>query len=67
MSPEDGAVLTEPFADQVAGVSASYETDRPIPVVTLHPPMQNIDDDQLELRASLLADAAQRLLRGELP
>ena len=56
-----------PFADQVARASAYYETDRPIPMVALPHPMQNIDDDQLELRATLLADAAQRLLAGELP
>lgn len=60
-------MLTEPFADQVARASAYYQTDRPIPAVTLPHPMQNIDDDQLELRARLLADAAERLLRGELP
>jgi hypothetical protein len=29
--------------------------------------MQNIDDDQIDLRARLLADAAQRLLAGEAP
>lgn len=60
-------MLTEPFGDQVARASAYYQTDRPIPAVTLPHPMQNIDDDQLELRARLLADAAERLLRGELP
>lgn len=58
-------MLTEPFADQVARASAYYDTDRSVPVVVLPHPMQNISADELEQRAIVLADAAQRLLRGE--
>lgn len=59
-------MLTEPFADQVAHASAYYQTDRPIPVVVLPHPMQNIDDDEIDVRATMLADAAVRLLAGDL-
>jgi hypothetical protein len=59
------AVLTEPFADQVQRAVAYYETDRTLPAVVLSHPMQNISSDALEARAVALADAAQRLLRGE--
>jgi hypothetical protein len=60
-------VLTEPFADQIDRVTAYYQTDRPLPAVVLPHPMQNVSADELEERAVLLADAAERLLRGELP
>ena len=58
-------MLTEPFADQVERAVAYYQTDRPLPAVVLPHPMQNIGPDELERRAVVLADAAQRLLRGE--
>jgi hypothetical protein len=58
-------VLTEPFADQIERAVAYYETDRALPAVVLPHPMQNISADQIEERAVVLADAAQRLLRGE--
>jgi hypothetical protein len=58
-------VLTEPFADQIERAVAYYEVDRPLPAVVLTHPMQNISADQIEARAVELADAAQRLLRGE--
>jgi hypothetical protein len=61
------AVLTEPFADQVARASAYYDIDRPIPVIVLPHPMQNISLDELERRSVLLADAAERLLLGVWP
>jgi hypothetical protein len=60
-------VLTEPFADQIERAVAYYETDRPLPAVVLAHPMQNINADDIEARAVALADAAQRLLRGEPP
>jgi hypothetical protein len=60
-------VLTEPFADQVARAIAYYEIDRELPPIVLPHPMQNIGPDEVEARAVLLADAAQRLLRGEDP
>jgi hypothetical protein len=59
------AVLTEPFADQVERAVAYYRTDRPLPAIVLPHPMQNVGPDELEHRAVVLADAAQRLLRGE--
>jgi hypothetical protein len=58
------AVLTEPYADQVARASAYYDTDRSIPVIVLPHPMQNVSTDELEQRAVVLADAAERLLQG---
>jgi hypothetical protein len=60
-------VLTEPFADQVARAVAYYDTDRVLPPVVLPHPMQNIGPVEIEARAVRLADAAQRLLRGEDP
>jgi hypothetical protein len=61
------AVLTEPFADQVARATAYYTTDRPLPPIVLPHPMQNIGPDAIERRAVVLADAAERLLNGQLP
>jgi hypothetical protein len=58
-------VLTEPFADQVERAVAYYTIDRSLPPVVLPHPMQNIGPDQIENRAVVLADAAERLLRGE--
>ena len=58
-------MLTEPFADQVERAVAYYQTDRRLPVVVLPHPMQNVDAGELDRRAVALADAAQRLLRGE--
>lgn len=60
-------MLTEPFADQIQRAVAYYDIDRPLPAIVLPHPMQNIAADQIELRAQRLADAAQRLLRGEHP
>jgi hypothetical protein len=57
-------VLTEPFADQVERAVAYYETDRPLPAVVLPHPMQNVGSAELDERAVVLADAAERLLRG---
>lgn len=60
-------VLTEPFADQIARVMAYQPTDRPLPAVVVEHPMQNVSRDELRARAVQIADAAQRLLRGEEP
>lgn len=60
-------MLTEPFADQIERAVAYYQTDRPLPAVVLPHPMQNVGPAALEDRAVVLADAAERLLRGELP
>lgn len=61
------AVLTEPFAAQL-GRAMAYETaDRPLPAVVLPHPIQNVTEEELMARAVILADAAQRLLRGEGP
>jgi hypothetical protein len=46
----------------------AYEnSDRPLPVVILRHPMQNLTEAELMLRARDLADAAERLLRGDDP
>jgi hypothetical protein len=58
-------VLTEPFGDQVQRAVAYYETDRALPAIVLPHPMQNIGPDQIDVRAAMLADAAERLLNGQ--
>jgi hypothetical protein len=60
-------VLTEPFRDQVARVLAYYRSDRPLPVVALDHPMQNLDETGIQKRAEQLADKIQLLLKGDLP
>ena len=60
-------VLTEPFRDQVERVMAYHTSDRPLPPVVLPHPTQNVPPDVLRQRAAVLADAVQRLLRGEEP
>ncbi len=60
-------MLTEPFADQIARVMAYQPTDRPLPAVVVEHPMQNVGPEALRSRARQVADAAQRLLRGEEP
>ncbi len=60
-------VLTEPFADQIARVMAYQPTDRPLPAVVVEHPMQNVPRHELRARAVQIADAAERLLRGEDP
>ena len=60
-------VLTEPFRDVVTTMLAYQQTDRPLPAVILPHPMQNISQQEIGERALLLADAAERLLRGEDP
>jgi len=46
----------------------AYETaDRPLPAVVLPHPIQNVAEEELMTRAAILADAAERLLRGEEP
>jgi hypothetical protein len=60
-------VLTEPFADQIARVMAYQPTDRPLPAVVVRHPMQNVRRDELRARAVEIADAAERMLRGEDP
>jgi hypothetical protein len=60
-------VLTEPFCDQVDRVMTYHHPDRPLPVIVLDHPMQNLDEKGLDARAEQLADKIQRLLRGELP
>ena len=60
-------VLTEPFADQIARVMAYQSSDRPLPAVVVQHPMQNVGPDELRARSRQIADAAQRVLRGEAP
>ena len=42
-------------------------TDRPLPAISLPHPMQNASPEELRLKAEILADAAERLLRGDPP
>lgn len=60
-------MLTEPFADQVERAMVYQSTDRPLPAISLPHPMQNVSPAELRQRAEALADAAQKLLRGETP
>jgi hypothetical protein len=60
-------VLTEPFREMVNAMLAFQDTDRPLPVIVLEHPMQNIAPDEIDHRAHQLADAAQRLLAPEEP
>lgn len=60
-------ILTTPFGDRVRDVTAFQETDRPLPVIVLTHPMQNISDEELDQRAIELADAAESLLSGQDP
>ena len=60
-------ILTEPFADQIARVMAYQPSDRPLPAVVVQHPMQNLGPDELRARSLQVADAAQRLLRGQGP
>lgn len=43
---------------------AYQHADRPLPAVVLPHPMQNVSTEELRRRAEILADAAQRLLKG---
>ena len=60
-------VLTEPFRDQVARVLAYYRSDRPLPVVALDHPMQNLNEAGVQARAEQLADKIELLLAGKDP
>ena len=58
-------ILTEPFREQMDRVMAYQPTDRPLPAIVLPHPIQNASPEDLKARAEVLADAAERLLRGE--
>lgn len=58
-------VLTEPFGEQLDRVMVYQPSDRPLPAVILPHPTQNVGPEELRQRAEMLADAAERLLRGE--
>jgi hypothetical protein len=60
-------VLTEPFGDQIQRVMTYHSSDRPLPAVVIQHPMQNIGPEGIRARATQIADAAERLLRGEAP
>lgn len=46
---------------------AYQPSDGAMPLVVLDHPIQNIGPEELQARAVALADAAERLLRGETP
>ena len=60
-------VLTEPFGDQVERMMTFQPTDKPLPAIVIGHPMQNVDDATLQKRAEQIADAVQKLLKGEYP
>jgi len=60
-------VLTEPFARQLDRAMAYESADRPLPAIVLPHPIQNVNKEELMARAVMLADAAEVLLRGQVP
>ena len=56
------AILTDAFQDQMERVMAYYTTDRPMPVVIVPHPMQNLGPDELDDRARRIADQIEQLL-----
>lgn len=56
------AVLTHPFASQVERIGVHYETDRPIPLIVLEHPMQNVSEAELQARSLALADGVQAIV-----
>lgn len=61
------AILTVPFGDQVARSMAYQPADRSLPAVVIDHPVQMVGEDVLRQRAGQIADAVQRLLKGENP
>ncbi len=59
-------ILTAPFADQMDRVMAYQTTDRRLPPIVIEHPTQNLGSDDTDARARAVADAAERVLRGEL-
>jgi hypothetical protein len=60
-------ILTESFGDQIDRVMTYHKSDTPLPAVVIDHPMQNVSPAELRQRAEQIADAAERLLRGERP
>lgn len=60
-------MLTEPFAQQLDRAMAYESADRPLPAIVLPHPIQNVNEEELMARAVVLADAAEGLLRGQVP
>lgn len=60
-------MLTEPFARQLDRAMAYESADRPLPAIVLPHPIQNVSEEELMARAVTLADAAEKLLRGQVP
>jgi hypothetical protein len=56
------AILTDAFQAQMERVMSYYQADRPLPVVVVPHPMQNVGPDELEDRALRIADQAEQLL-----
>jgi hypothetical protein len=59
--------MTGPFARQLDRAMAYESADRPLPAIVLPHPIQNVSEEELMARAVMLADAAERLLRGQVP
>ncbi|MFE3060744.1 UGSC family (seleno)protein [Nocardia sp. NPDC059239] len=55
------AILTKPFESQMERIATYYETDKPIPLVVLEHPMQNVGAEELHARSEALADAVQAI------
>lgn len=59
------AVLTEPFREQVSRAMAYRRADRELPAIIVPHPIQNVSDAELDERAQVLADAAEKFLDGQ--
>jgi hypothetical protein len=44
-----------------------HKSDTPLPAVVIDHPMQNVGPTELRARAKQIADAAEKLLKGERP
>ena len=44
-----------------------HSSDRPLPAVVIDHPMQNVGPEEIRQRGRQIADAAQRILKGEAP
>jgi len=44
-----------------------HSSDRPLPAVVIDHPVQNISKEEMHARGLQIANAAQRILKGEQP
>jgi hypothetical protein len=56
-------ILTDAFKEQMERVLMYYDIDRPMPVVVIPHPMQNVGPAELDARAASVADQVEQMLR----